>query len=123
MMICYYLYFLIDEISLDLHDNILLGIILFSVLAKFNLICSIWAFQIIQDRPLGLADWAFVLGWHKGAWILHWVHHFFGLGEWAYEPIFLTLSEMFYIFHKFRITTHKTSSSSNPMGLTSGLIS
>ena len=23
---------------------------------------------IIQDRPLGLVDWAFVLGWRKGAW-------------------------------------------------------
>ena len=22
------------------------------------MICRIWAFQIIQDRPLGLADWA-----------------------------------------------------------------
>ena len=39
MMICYYLSFLIDEIWLDLKDNILLGIILFFVLAKFNLIC------------------------------------------------------------------------------------
>ena len=56
MMIYYYLSFLIDEIWLDLQDNILLGIILFSVLAKFNLIYRIWAFQIIQDRPLGLAD-------------------------------------------------------------------
>ena len=62
MMICYYLSFLIDEIGLDLQDNIFLGIILFSVLAKFNLICRIWAFQIIKDRPLGLADWTFVLG-------------------------------------------------------------
>ena len=90
MMICYYLSFLIDEIWLDGQDNILLGIILISVLAEFNLNCKIWAFQIIQDRPLGLADRAFILGWHRGAWILHWAYHFFGLGEWAGELIFLT---------------------------------
>ena len=41
MMVCYYLSFLFDEIWLDLQDNISLGIILFSVLAKFNLICRI----------------------------------------------------------------------------------
>ena len=52
MMICYYISFLIDEILLDLKDNILLGIILFFVLAKFNLTCRIWDL---------------VLGWHKGA--------------------------------------------------------
>ena len=67
MMIYYYLFFLIDEIWLDLQDNIFSGIILFSVLAKFNLICRIWVIQVIQDRPLGLADWTSVLGWHKGA--------------------------------------------------------
>ena len=67
MMICYYLSFLIDEIWLGLQDNIFLGIILFSVLAKFNPICRIWVIQVIQDRPLGLADWTFVLGWHKRA--------------------------------------------------------
>ena len=60
MMICYYFSFLIDEIW---QDNILFGIILFSVLVKFNLICWIWVFQIIQDRPVGLTDWAFVLDW------------------------------------------------------------
>ena len=62
MMICYYLSFLIDEIWLDLQDNILLEIILFSVLAKFNLICRTWAFQITQDWPLDLVNWAFILG-------------------------------------------------------------
>ena len=53
MMICNCFSFLIDEIWLDWQDNILFGIILLSVLAKFNLICRIWAFQIIRDRPLG----------------------------------------------------------------------
>ena len=67
MMICYYLSFFIDEIWLDLQDNIFLGIILFSVLMKFNQICRIWAIQVIQDRSLGLSDWTLVLGWHKGA--------------------------------------------------------
>ena len=41
MMICNYFSFLIDEIRLDWQDNILVGIILFSILAKFNLICGI----------------------------------------------------------------------------------
>ena len=26
-----------------------------------------WAFQIIHDRPLGRADWAFVLDWSQGS--------------------------------------------------------
>ena len=91
-MICHHISFLTDEIWLDWRDNILLRIILFSVLAKYNLICRIWTFKIIQDRSLGLADQAFVLDWHRGAWILHWAHHSFGLGEWAGEPVFLTPS-------------------------------
>ena len=92
MMICYYLSFLIDKIWLDRQDNILLGVILFFVLPKHNLICRIWTFQFIQDRPLGLAGRAFVLGWYRGAWVLRWAYHSFGLGEWDGEPIFLTLS-------------------------------
>ena len=44
----------------------LLGIILLPLLARFSLICRMWAFQIIHDRPLGRADWAFVLGWNQG---------------------------------------------------------
>ena len=40
-----------------------------------------------------LAGRAFVLRWHQGAWISHGVHNFFGLGEWAGEPVFLTLSK------------------------------
>ena len=92
MMICYYLSFLIDEIWLDRQDNILLGVILFSVLVKHNMICRIWTFQFIQDRPLGLASRAFILGWYRGAWVLYCAHHSFGLGEWDGEPIFLTLS-------------------------------
>ena len=72
MMTCYYLSFLIEEIWLDLQDNILLGVILFSVLAKHNRICRIWTFQFIQGRPLGLAGRVFVLGWYQRAWVLHW---------------------------------------------------
>ena len=53
MMICNYFSFLIEEIWVDWKDNILFGIILFSVLANFNLTCGIWAFQIIRYRPLG----------------------------------------------------------------------
>ena len=50
MMICDYSSSLIEEIW---QDNILFGIILFSVLANFNMTCGIWAFQIIRYRPLG----------------------------------------------------------------------
>ena len=53
MMICNYLSFLIEETWVDWQDNILFGIILFSVLANFNLPCGIWAFQIIRYRSLG----------------------------------------------------------------------
>ena len=91
-MICHHFSFLTDEIWLSWQDNILLRIILFSVLTKYNLICRIWTFRIIQERPLGLANRAFVLGWRREAWILHWAHHSFGLGEWADEPVFLTPS-------------------------------
>ena len=51
MMICHYFSFLIDDIWLDRYDNILL--FLFSALTELNLICGIWAFSIIRDRPLG----------------------------------------------------------------------
>ena len=44
----------------------LMGIILLPLLARFSLICRMWAFQIIHDRPLERADWAFVLGWSQG---------------------------------------------------------
>ena len=53
MMICNYLSFLIEEIWVDWQENILFEIILFSVLANFNLTCGIWAFQIIRYRSLG----------------------------------------------------------------------
>ena len=53
MMICDYSSFLFEEIWVDWQDNILFGIILFSVLANFNLTCGKCAFQIIRYRPLG----------------------------------------------------------------------
>ena len=43
----------------------LLGIILFPLSMGFSLICRMWAFSIIHNRPLGRADWAFILGWHQ----------------------------------------------------------
>ena len=72
MMICNYFSFLIEEIWVDWQDNILFEIILFSVLANFNLPCGIWAFQIIRYRPLGpsglglrlaLAPWGLDIAW------------------------------------------------------------
>ena len=44
----------------------LLGIILLPLLARFSLICKMWAFQITHDWPSRRADWAFVLGWSQG---------------------------------------------------------
>ena len=41
MMTCYYFSFLIDELWLGRQNNILLGVILLSVLAKRNLSCRI----------------------------------------------------------------------------------
>ena len=41
----------------------LLGIILFPLSLGFSLICIMWAFSITHNRPLGRADWAFILGW------------------------------------------------------------
>ena len=41
MMICNYLSFLIEEVWVDWQDNVLFGIILFSVLANFSLTCGI----------------------------------------------------------------------------------
>ena len=84
--------FLIDKIWLDWQGNILLWIILFSVLGSYILIGKIRTFQIIIVRPLGLADRAFTLGCHRGAWVLHWAYHSFGLGRWPSELIFLTPS-------------------------------
>ena len=43
----------------------LLGIILFPLSMRFSLIYRMWAFSIIHNRPLGRADWAFILGWRQ----------------------------------------------------------
>ena len=87
MMICHCFSFLIDEIWLDWWNNILL--FLFLHLTELNLICGIWALPIIRDRPLGSSgpDLHFELAPGGPG-----THHFFGLGEWAGEPVFLTLS-------------------------------
>ena len=60
-----YLIFLAGEIYLDLQDNMLLGNILFPLSVGFSSICRMWAFSITHKRPLGRADWAFILGWHQ----------------------------------------------------------
>ena len=87
MMICHYFSFLIDEIWLDWWNNILL--FLFSALTELNLICGIWAFSIIRDRPLGSSGPGLHFELASGR---PGTHHFFGLGKWAGEPVFLTLS-------------------------------
>ena len=43
----------------------LLGIILFPLSMGFSLICRMLAFSIIHNQHLGLADWAFILGWRQ----------------------------------------------------------
>ena len=68
-------------------DNILL--FLFSALTELNLICGIWAFSIIRDRPLESHGPGLHFELASGG---PGTHHFFGLGEWAGEPVFLTLS-------------------------------
>ena len=40
-------------------------IILFPLSMGFSLICRMWAFSITHNRPLGRADWAFILGWRQ----------------------------------------------------------
>ena len=87
MMICHYFSFLIDEIWLDWWNNILL--FLFSALTELNLICGIWASSIILDRPLGSRGPGLHFELASGG---PGAHHFFGLGEWAGKPVFLTIS-------------------------------
>ena len=94
---CYYLYLFIDEIWLDLQDNIFY-------------FPYIW--ETFHNRPSGLPDWTFILGWHhKGlnadvgraeafngqasplgfsewACVFRWAGLFLGSGEWAYKPYF-----------------------------------
>ena len=43
----------------------LLEIILFPLSMGFSLICKMWVFSITHNRPLGRADWAFILGWRQ----------------------------------------------------------
>ena len=83
MMICHYFSFLIDEIWLDWWNNILL--FLFFAWTKLNLICGIWAFSITRDRPLRSSGPGLHFELASGG---PRTHHFFGLGEWADEPVF-----------------------------------
>ena len=59
----------------------LLGIILLLLLAIFSLICRMWVFQIIHDRPLGASGLGLHFGLEPGAWVFHWARLFFGFGE------------------------------------------
>ena len=57
-----YLTFLAGEIQFDLQDKTLLGIILFSILKRFSLVCGPWAFPItfviiLWDKRTGLSLW------------------------------------------------------------------
>ena len=96
MMICHYFPFLIDEIWLGWWNNILL--FLFSALTELNLTCWIWAFSIIRDRPMGYRGPGLHFELASGG---PGTHHFFGLGEWASKPVFLTLSILNIIFLNF----------------------
>ena len=96
-----------------------MGIILFPLSIGFGLICRTWAFLITHNRPLGRADWAFILhpglssqrlerlnGHAQRIGPLSWAGvkrpkcfnghaSLVGVSEWACEPIFQTLSLLF----------------------------
>ena len=59
-----YLTFLSGNIYFDLLNNISLGIIIFPLFIGLGLICITRTFLITYNRPLGRADWAFIL--HSG---------------------------------------------------------
>ena len=68
----------------------LLGIILFPLLARFSLICRMWAFPITHvidfwGERTGLSFWAGAKGLGVSLGL-------FGPGEWACAPIFQTPS-------------------------------
>ena len=96
MVICHYFSFLIDEIWLGWWNNILL--FLFSALTELNLI---WAFSIIRDRHVGSRGPGLCFELTSGG---PGTHYFFGLGEWANKPVFLTLSTVI----RFRALEHET---------------
>ena len=126
-----YLTFLTGKIQLDLMDSILLGIILFPLSIGFGLICRTWAFLITHNRPLGRADWVFIL--HHGlesqrleclnghaqrigpfSWAGVIKPECFnghvsplGFSEWACEPIFQTLSDNKKNYFIFSTLTNK----------------
>ena len=66
----------------------LLGIILFSILKGFSLVCGSWAFSITPVIIIWISGLGSRFGLVPETWVFHWADLFLGLGEWAYEPYF-----------------------------------
>ena len=65
---------------------------------RFSLIYRMWAFQIIHDRPLGRADWAFVLGWRQGPGCFIGCASSLGLASGPASPFFKPYKILFQFF-------------------------
>ena len=73
---------------MDLQDNRLLGIILFPLSMRFSLICKMWAFSIIHNRPLGRVGQAFILGWRQRPECFNGRTSYLGLASGPTSPFF-----------------------------------
>ena len=70
----------------------LLGIILLPLLARFSLICRMWAFPISMLSAFEASGLGFCFGLTPRAWVFHRDCLIFEPGKWACAPIFQTLS-------------------------------
>ena len=86
--------FLIGEIWLDRQDNIFVrGYFIFCI-GETRSDLHDMDLPIFLRSAFGPSGQGLRLGWYRGAWVLHWAHHSFGLGEWDGEPVFLTPSAL-----------------------------
>ena len=65
-----------------------MGIILFSILEGFNLVCGSCAFPVIMLSSFGIGRPGSRFGLALGTRVFHWAGLFLGPGEWACEPYF-----------------------------------
>ena len=64
----------------------LLGIILFSILKGFSLVCGL--FQLLLLSSFRISGLGSRFGLAPGTWVFHWTGLFLGPDEWACEPYF-----------------------------------
>ena len=81
----------------------LLRTILFPLSMGFSLICRMWAFSIMHNRPLGRADWAFILGWHQRLECFNRHASYLGLASGPTSPFFKPYQFQIYKIHNFKI--------------------